>query len=286
LIEAAKNAESPNSWALTSLGRKAVYPTSDAASSEARIEAFFRIEIFQNVVRHYGGDNLPEKTYLENTLHTTFGLDLSLYDEFVELFEKNCRWVGIGKNWDEAAAHKAVPVLMTPADGRPVTIATPSKKNAPTCFIIMPFTEHDDRYQTGFFPEVLKSIFTPALENAGFVVRTALRQGSEVIHSTIVNELLQADLVLADLTEHNPNVLFELGMRMNEDKPVALVRAKGTGPIFDVDNLLRVEEYNPNLWPSTVEIDIPKIAEHVKITWERRGIDRTYLAILRENPAD
>jgi hypothetical protein len=113
-------------------------------------------------------------------------------------------------------------------------------------------------------------------------VRTAKRHGSEVIQSTIVNELLQADLVLADLTEHNPNVLFELGMRMNEDKAVALVRAKGTGPIFDVDNMLRVEEYNPNLWPSTVQVDIPKIMEHVKVTWERKGLDRTFMGILRE----
>jgi hypothetical protein len=33
--------------------------------------------------------------------------------------------------------------------------------------------------------------------------------------------------VLADLTEHNPNVLFELGLRMAVNKPIALVKAKG-----------------------------------------------------------
>ena len=80
-----------------------------------------------------------------------------------------------------------------------------------------------------------------------------------MIQSTIVTELLAADIVLADLTEHNPNVLFELGMRIAADKPVALVRAKGTGPIFDVDNLLRVEEYSPNLWQSTLAGDIGAI---------------------------
>lgn len=37
---------------------------------------------------------------------------------------------------------------------------------------------------------------------------------SEVIQSTIVNDLDAADLVIVDLTEHNPNVLFELGMRI------------------------------------------------------------------------
>jgi hypothetical protein len=55
-----------------------------------------------------------------------------------------------------------------------------------------------------------------------------------------VNDLLEADLVIADLTDHNPNVLFELGLRMAEDKPVALIKAIGTGKVFDVDNMLRV----------------------------------------------
>jgi nucleoside 2-deoxyribosyltransferase len=78
-------------------------------------------------------------------------------------------------------------------------------------------------------------------------VLTANREGSDVIHATIVNQLLDADLVVADLTENNPNVLFELGLRIAEDKPIALIRSKGTAAIFDVDNMLRVYEYDPNL---------------------------------------
>jgi hypothetical protein len=60
----------------------------------------------------------------------------------------------------------------------------------------------------------LKSLLTPAGTEAGFKVNTANKQGSDVIQSTIVNDLLEADLVIADLTDHNPNVLFELGLRM------------------------------------------------------------------------
>lgn len=55
-------------------------------------------------------------------------------------------------------------------------------------------------------------------------MRTAKRQGSDVIQRTIVNELLNADLVVVDLTEHNPNVLFELGMRLHSKLPTGLVR--------------------------------------------------------------
>ena len=146
---------------------------------------------------------------------------------------------------------------------------------------IMPFVEHDeDRYPTGFFGEVLTSLFTPAITGAGLEVRTAQRQGSDLIQSTIINELLAADLVLADLTEHNPNVLFELGMRIAEDKPVVLVKAKGTGNVFDVDHILRIEQYSPNLWRSTVEQDRPLLQAHIQAAWDHRETAQTYRGIL------
>jgi len=116
-----------------------------------------------------------------------------------------------------------------------------------TAFVIMPFVERDNNHSVGFFAEVLRSIITPAAKASQFTVKTANRQGSDLIQSTIVNDLIEADLVIADLTEHNPNVMFELGVRMAEDKPVVLIKAKGTGPLFDIDNMLRVFEYSPNL---------------------------------------
>ena len=103
-----------------------------------------------------------------------------------------------------------------------------------------------------------------------------------MIQSTIVNDLLEADLVIADLTDHNPNVLFELGVRIAEDKPVVLVKASGTGRIFDVDNMMRVYEYSANLWQSTVEKDLAEITEHIKAAWEKRGSDQSDMKISGE----
>jgi hypothetical protein len=51
---------------------------------------------------------------------------------------------------------------------------------------------------------------------------------------------------------------------MTSELPIALVKATGTNPIFDVDQMLRVESYNPNLWPSAVRADVPKLAAHIK----------------------
>ncbi|WP_293876693.1 MULTISPECIES: hypothetical protein [unclassified Sphingomonas] len=145
----------------------------------------------------------------------------------------------------------------------------------------MPLAERDGIRSSGYFKEVYESIINPAVKQAGFIAQTAIRTGSDLIHSTIINEIADADIVLADLTDHNPNVLFELELRMAQNKPVAIIKSDDTGRIFDVDNLLRVHEYDANLWPSTVAHDVPKIADHVKATWENRDTGRSYIDILR-----
>jgi hypothetical protein len=279
--------------ALTALGRRAVYPPSGEEQKQAYLEAFLEVDLFKRVLQHYGGSSLPEKTYLSNTLEQTFGIATKSQDEFIEVFTKNCRFLSIGAQFvvgapgqrRAAAAAPAVPA----GGGGSITVATPEKGsgNAPVLFVIMPFTEREEQHETGFFVEVLDALIIPAGKAAGFAVKTAKRQGSDVIQSTIVNELLEADLVLADLTEHNPNVLFELGMRMHADLPIVLVRARGTRPIFDVDNMLRVEDYSPNLWSSSVKDDIPVLTEHIKAAWENRDTAQTFMKILRpeQSPA-
>jgi len=277
---------------LTPLGKQAVYPTSDAAAAEATRKAFFNVEKFRQVIEHYGGSKLPADEFVRNTLETQFNLDPRTHDDFIDLFKKNCKFVGIGTEWNRTAS-----AATTSSDGAEigaasngvVTPAVPARPvpplkdgERPICFVIMPFVEKTDDNAPGFFYEVFASLFKPAIEAAGFEARTAKRQGSDVIQATIVNDLLDAHLVLCDLTEHNPNVLFELGLRMAEEKPIAIVKATGTNPIFDVDHLLRVESYNPNLWPSTVEKDVPKLTAHIQEAWATRESGRSYMSILRQ----
>lgn len=261
---------------LTPLGRRIVSPTDPADYQPALREAFFKVDLFRKVFDHYNGNNLPEEPFLSNTLSDVYSVDRSLVADFVDLFRKNCRFVG----YDEGQSEE------TPASveaGRTEVVAAPQRKNgdAPVCFVAMPFTERDPAHPQGFFDEVLSALLSPAIVKAGFIVRTAKRQGSDVIQRTIVNELLDADLVVVDLTEHNPNVLFELGMRLHSKLPTALVRATGTAAIFDVDHMLRVEDYSPNLWPSTVVKDVEKLSEHIKAAWDSRETTPTYMDILR-----
>ncbi|MFC7487240.1 hypothetical protein ACOCJ7_00115 [Knoellia sp. CPCC 206453] len=282
---------------LTDLGRKAVFPNTPQDADDAKLEAFLSVDKFKGVAEHYGGSNLPEEEFVKNTLQTQFALDPRVHEEFLEFFKKNCRYVGIGANWDGKVARRSVvgpgprvsAIVGDPMNGVGALVAHEKESGQsgadvrPTCFVAMPFSEKSDDYATGFFSEVYASLFVPAIEAAGLRATTARRQGSDVIQATIVNDLLDADLVLVDLTEHNPNVLFELGIRIAEQKPTVLVKAIGTNPIFDVDHLLRVVTYNPNLWPSTVMTDLPVLTAHIQGAWEARHGDRTYMQILRAN---
>ncbi|MDX6223668.1 MAG: hypothetical protein QOE64_44 [Frankiales bacterium] len=278
---------------LTDLGRRVAYPVSAEDEQRARMEAFLHVDLFRRVLTHFGGNNLPEKRFLTNILLETFSIPEDQQDEFTDIFTKNCRFLGIGATFTPGAQTPALKTHIrdaAPIDpanavnlSNVVTVAAPESgdDNAPTCFVIMPFVERDDAHAPGFFDEVLEQLFTPAATAAGFKVTTANRQGSDLIQSTIVNDLLAADLVLCDLTEHNPNVLFELGLRIREEKPVVLVKARGTGAIFDVDHILRVRQYSPNLWPSTVKADIEMLTDHISGAWANRESDRTFMGILR-----
>lgn len=266
---------------LAELGRNLAYAPNADAERALKISAFLNVEVFKHVLAYYKGSNLPDMKYLGNTLQKEFGLDPETHEEFSRTFRENCKYLGIisGIPTIVGQGDSDLPADVSAPDT--ITLAEAEGTSSLTAFVIMPFVERDAAHSKGFFAEVLRSIITPAAKASQFNVKTANRQGSDLIQSTIVNDLMDADLVIADLTEHNPNVLFELGMRMAEDKPVVLIKSEGTGPLFDVDNMLRVFEYSPNLWQTTVERDMPKLRDFIKGAWENRGSEKSYMKILR-----
>ena len=271
---------------LTDFGRQLIYAGTSDQEAALKKQAFLSVDIFRRVVEHYKGSQLPEMKYLGNTLQNEFGLVTELHEEFSNLFRENCKYVGITTvSASDLSQGNGKAAQENQASPHTVVLGEPKEKKGGTCFVIMPFSERSGKYAKGFFTEVLNSLIIPAATDAGFEVRTANRQGTEIIHATIVNEILNADLAICDLTEHNPNVLFELGMRLAHEKPVALIHAEGTERVFDVDNVLRVLSYNPNLWRTTLEKDLPNLKSHIQATWEGRSGNETYLSILKKTPS-
>jgi len=267
---------------LAALGRAILYSGTPEEEIAAKRKSFLTVDIFRSVLDYYKGSRLPEMQYLGNTLQTKFKLPTKYHEEFSRLFRENCKFVGLESGVEpqisgETAQQKETGEQLSDV----IVLGEPKTKTGLTCFVIMPFTEKTEQFTKGFFEEVLNTLVIPAARDAGFEVKTANRQGTEIIHSTIINEILDADLCLCDLTEHNPNVLFELGMRLAHDKPVALIHAEGTPRVFDVDNVLRVLPYKKELWRTTLQKDIPEVTAHIKATWDNRDTNESYVKVLR-----
>lgn len=109
-----------------------------------------------------------------------------------------------------------------------------AEKSNKTCFIVAPIgTEGTDirRSTEGLLRAVLK----PVLGKFDFDVVIAHEISTlGSITEQVVNHLLEADLVVADLSGLNPNVMYELAIRHCAALPVIVIANRNTKLPFDV----------------------------------------------------
>ena len=85
-----------------------------------------------------------------------------------------------------------------------------------------------------------------------------------MIHDRIIQNLGACDLVLVDLSQFNPNVYFELGVRTSLNKPVCLVKDESVKVLpFDTSGM-NTGEYQSALHPWTLDEQIERLAEHIE----------------------
>ncbi|MGN0379726.1 MAG: nucleoside 2-deoxyribosyltransferase [Butyrivibrio sp.] len=255
---------------LNELGRKYVYAQSPEDLFDSVKKAFLNIDLFKKVYEYYKGNEPTDETFFRNALVSTFGIDETLHDDFIRVYNENRRFID-GFNSSNALA-EVKDVTYEQFSQRKISVNGNEKK----IFVIMPFSEKTGKYQKGFFAEVFRELIQPAAKGAGYTAETAERNGSDIIHSTIVKAINNAEIIMADLTEHNPNVLFELGIAIALRKPVILIKTDETGQIFDIDNTIRVFSYKSNLWKSTLEKDVPNLTTRIQAVVNNIGIDKSY----------
>ncbi|MEW8401634.1 MAG: hypothetical protein AB2717_13080 [Candidatus Thiodiazotropha sp.] len=112
-----------------------------------------------------------------------------------------------------------------------MTDDTPQK----TCFVIGPIGEagSEKRNKADY---LLELIIKPATEKHGYkAFRSDEVSDPGLISEQVISYTLDSDLVIADLTSHNPNAFYELGIRhTGSEKPTIHMILEGEAPPFDV----------------------------------------------------
>ena len=67
-------------------------------------------------------------------------------------------------------------------------------------------------------------IFQPVLEELKYqITRSDKISSPGLITKIMIRHLIESDIVIADISGYNPNVMYELGIRHTKEKPVILV---------------------------------------------------------------
>lgn len=110
--------------------------------------------------------------------------------------------------------------------------ATEQQPEKPVCGVIMPISAIHN-YAQEHWSDV-KNILFDVIESAGFdpnLVSDADDVG--IIQKRIVQNIYNNDIVVCDVSAKNPNVMFELGMRLAFDKATIVIKDDDTDFSFD-----------------------------------------------------
>lgn len=106
--------------------------------------------------------------------------------------------------------------------------------NREICFVIMPFSkttdEHTGDYWTKHFEDFLKPLIK---ENPNLKALRSKAMRGDILRE-IITDLVVSRVVVADLTDNNPNVYWELGVRQSFKHGTITIAEAGTKLPFDV----------------------------------------------------
>lgn len=112
----------------------------------------------------------------------------------------------------------------------------PETKTTKSCFVIAPIGEEGSETRNNS-DQILRHIIRPTAELLGYsAMRADEIADSGLITPEVIQHLLDDDLVIADLTGHNPNVFYELAIRHAIKRPIVQMISTGQSLPFDIAN--------------------------------------------------
>ncbi|WP_353071489.1 hypothetical protein [Tunturiibacter gelidiferens] len=254
---------SPGQIKPTDLTRKIVRPQDPKDKLIALRQAVMNAPVISEVYTKYRSENLPDSEFLVNTLVDSFSVPRDQVVEFIKVFTTTLKEAELLEELSNGKFR--VLDVSSPADtstqvgeeqikklSKGLTVAADD-----ACFVMMPFANPIGGYYD--------SIYKPAIEKAKLKADRADADlyGTGKIIDQIWKGITSARVLLAELTNRNANVLYELGLAHALHKPVILVCSKANeGDVpFDLRHV-RVIYYDKDdpFWGTKL---LEKVAENI-----------------------
>lgn len=133
------------------------------------------------------------------------------------------------------------------------------------CGLIMPISEIDGCTESHW--NEVRTILKEALIDTDFLVELVSDSDeSGIIQKRIVQNIYENQMVICDVSAKNPNVMFELGMRLAFDKPTIIIKDDQTNYSFDTAPIEHLE-YPRNLHYHSIMAFKTKLREKVLATF-------------------
>jgi len=101
------------------------------------------------------------------------------------------------------------------------------------CFVIMPFSETTEKHTENYWTEHFEDFLKPLIEECPQLEAYRSKPLHGDILKDIITKLIISPLVVADLTDLNPNVFWELGIRQSFKHGTITIAQEGTKLPFD-----------------------------------------------------
>jgi hypothetical protein len=127
----------------------------------------------------------------------------------------------------------------------------------------------------------VREILSDAIEEAGFVPQLVSDADDVgIIQKRIIQNLYENPVVVCDVSGKNPNVMFELGMRLAFDRPTIIVKDDKTSYSFDTSPIEHLS-YPRDLRFSRIVDFKEELVEKIKATHEKSKSDKGYTTFLK-----
>lgn len=139
------------------------------------------------------------------------------------------------------------------------------------CGIVMPIAAMGDYSETHWTD--VQNIIKEAVSNAGYEARLVSESAdATVIIRSIVQNIYKDKIIICDVSGMNPNVMFELGMRLAFDKPVVIIKDEVTRFSFDISTIEHLV-YPRSLRYQNIQDFKKKLTDKIKATVQASNQD-------------